>query len=218
AALHQHLRAALAYELDGTGRARLAVRGVLDLVTVDVELEIFRDPANTFGRPHEDRLQNAGSRRVDGRAHRDVVARMRDGGRDRRHVLAAGEHPLVLAGATCLGHACLPRDSAPAGSIKIDSTRARRSLRAVLSSPVADRTLRTMSITASRSACVGRSFGSDASACFSSRSSMKNWSLNSVRRSAPDSRRPAKSSACSSRTRVSILNPRVSTVPSSAPA
>ena len=99
AALHQHLGAALPHELHRPSRARVTVRGVLDLVLVDVEVEVLRDAADPVGGTDEDGPEDASVRGLDHGAQRGLVARVRDSRRDGRNLLAAGEDPLVLAGA-----------------------------------------------------------------------------------------------------------------------
>ena len=78
AALHQRLGAALAHQRDRLCGRVLAVLGIDDLESADVEAVLRGDVADPLLRPDQDRLDQFQLRRFDRAFQRHLIARMRD--------------------------------------------------------------------------------------------------------------------------------------------
>ena len=96
AALHQKLALGFADEFDPLYCGGFAVGHVDDLKTVDPEAVFVRNRGNLGGRPHQNRNDDAGFRRLDGPAQRSLVAGMHDDRARGGNLFCPGQQPLVL--------------------------------------------------------------------------------------------------------------------------
>jgi hypothetical protein len=96
AALHQELALGLPDQLHALRRSRLAVRYIDNLVAVDREAVLAGYVRDLARRPHQNRNDDAGLRRLDRAAQRGLVAGIDDDRRRCGSLLGPGDEPLVL--------------------------------------------------------------------------------------------------------------------------
>ena len=104
APFHQQLGVALAHELDGLGRRRVAVRDVDDRRRTERDAALLRDLADLGRGADEDRRDESFRAGLDRAGERGLLTGMRDGRRHGREALASLQQRFVLSGSGWWSH------------------------------------------------------------------------------------------------------------------